>query len=449
MPPTSRIVLITIAAVAFLAAPLLTSCGKAIGGSNVANAAGTSNGASEPSSGTASGAPEPTAAEDAAKDEPDLLSLGAGAYPVKRLREYSIAYDTVSLMDERSSTGWTSPEGDLAAESLVLSLPEQTVLKKISFDCGYRDHTCAKDFTVEMSDKSADDGFQKIAAGTIEEDKQGQTFTVSAEVPGRWVRLTILNNHGADRFIQLDEFRATGTQLTHTQIGNISGTYDSDAGWMHIKQEGTSVTGCYYTRGGTFEGGVDGRVMKITWCDNCNLSSKATGTALFAFSPDGSEFIGFWEDGSNTYRKLQGWTGKRKSTDVGTCPNWAGAGIEEQTTHELAAGGRVRLYGVNFDTDSDVIKDESKPTLDKMVAILKKNADWKITIEGHTDARASAAHNQALSERRAASVAKYMESQGIAADRLKSIGYGDTKPVADNETEFGRAQNRRVELVKE
>jgi outer membrane protein OmpA-like peptidoglycan-associated protein len=443
MPSASRRSFVTITAAVLFSALLLSACSKAAGGSGNANAD------TPVPSATASAAPSAeSVSENAAKDEPDLLSLGAGAYPVKRLREYSGAYDTVSLIDERSSTSWTSPEGDLAAESLVLSLPEQTVLKKISFDCGYRDHSCAKDFTVEMSDKSADDGFQKIAAGTIDEDKKDQAFAVSAEVPGRWVRLTILNNHGADRFIQLDEFRGTGTQLTQTQIQNIGGTYDSDAGWMHIKQEGTSVTGCYYTRGGIFEGGLDGRVMKITWCDNCDLSSKATGTALLAFSPDGSEFTGFWEDQSNTWRKLQGWTGKRKSADVGSCPNWAGAGVEEQTARDLAANGRVILYGINFDTDSDVIKDESKPTLDKMVAILKKNADWKITIEGHTDARASAAHNQTLSERRAAAVVKYLESQGIAADRLKSVGYGDTKPVADNETEFGRAQNRRVELVK-
>ena len=118
-------------------------------------------------------------------------------------------------------------------------------------------------------------------------------------------------------------------------------------------------------------------------------------------------------------------------------------------TKDLEEFGRARVYGINFDTDSDVIKDESKPTLDKIVAVLKAKPDWKLTIEGHTDLTSTPEHNQQLSERRAVSVRNYLQVAGIDPSRLKTVGYGATKPVASNGTELGRAQNRRVELTKQ
>lgn len=121
---------------------------------------------------------------------------------------------------------------------------------------------------------------------------------------------------------------------------------------------------------------------------------------------------------------------------------------EERLTKELEESGRARVYGINFDSDSDQIKDESKPTLDKIVSMLKAN-NWKLTIEGHTDSTSTPRHNQDLSERRAASVKKYLQSAGIDGSRLKTAGYGATKPVASNDDELGRAQNRRVELAKQ
>ena len=117
-------------------------------------------------------------------------------------------------------------------------------------------------------------------------------------------------------------------------------------------------------------------------------------------------------------------------------------------TKDLAELGRTRIYGINFDSDSDVLRDESKPTLDRIAALLKAKADWKLTIEGHTDSTATAAHNQQLSQRRAEAVRAYLQKAGIEGARLKAVGLGATKPVAGNETEIGRAQNRRVELVK-
>lgn len=115
----------------------------------------------------------------------------------------------------------------------------------------------------------------------------------------------------------------------------------------------------------------------------------------------------------------------------------------------LAEAGRVATQGIYFDTGSDRIRPESTPTLKEIAAMLSEHADLKLTIEGHTDNVGNAAANQALSERRAAAVAKYLsEAHGIDAGRLSSKGLGASKPVTSNDTPQGRQSNRRVELVK-
>lgn len=114
----------------------------------------------------------------------------------------------------------------------------------------------------------------------------------------------------------------------------------------------------------------------------------------------------------------------------------------------LMSDGRVATQGILFDTGSDRIRPESTPTLKEMVGMLQEHADLKLAIEGHTDSVGDAAANQTLSEKRAAAVKAYLVGQGIADGRLRSAGFGATKPAASNDTPEGRQQNRRVELVK-
>ena len=108
----------------------------------------------------------------------------------------------------------------------------------------------------------------------------------------------------------------------------------------------------------------------------------------------------------------------------------------------------MRLYGINFDSDSDVIRPESKPTLDRVVAMLKANPTLNVTIGGHTDNTSTPEHNQDLSTRRANAVKQYLVTAGIDAARMDATGYGSSQPVATNDTALGRAANRRVELAQ-
>jgi outer membrane protein OmpA-like peptidoglycan-associated protein len=100
-----------------------------------------------------------------------------------------------------------------------------------------------------------------------------------------------------------------------------------------------------------------------------------------------------------------------------------------------------------FDFDSAEIKSVAYPMLDEASYILKKNPELNVEIDGHTDSTGPADYNMKLSERRANAVMEYFVSKGVAAEQLTIKGFGLTKPAAGNDTEEGRAKNRRVELT--
>lgn len=114
---------------------------------------------------------------------------------------------------------------------------------------------------------------------------------------------------------------------------------------------------------------------------------------------------------------------------------------------------RIVLRGINFDFDKYNIKNEFKPVLDEAASVLKSRPDIvEVMIEGHTDAMGTDAYNQKLSEKRAESVKKYLISKGLSPMQLKTVGFGESKPIAPNklangkDNPEGRAMNRRVEF---
>lgn len=115
----------------------------------------------------------------------------------------------------------------------------------------------------------------------------------------------------------------------------------------------------------------------------------------------------------------------------------------------IAATGKVALYGIYFDSGKSLIKAESKPTLEQIAALLKADPTLKLGVVGYTDNVGGAASNLALSKRRADAVmTALVEDYAIASERLTANGAGMESPLASNDSEEGRAKNRRVELVK-
>lgn len=112
----------------------------------------------------------------------------------------------------------------------------------------------------------------------------------------------------------------------------------------------------------------------------------------------------------------------------------------------IQVGETVELQNIFFEFDKYRLLPESKVELDKLVKMLKNNPEMKIRLQGHTDNQGTEEYNMELSENRAKSVHDYLVENGIAKDRLSYKGFGESKPIATNETEEGRAKNRRTEF---
>ena len=121
----------------------------------------------------------------------------------------------------------------------------------------------------------------------------------------------------------------------------------------------------------------------------------------------------------------------------------------DSLTQTLKTSGFARIYGIYFDTDKATMKKESESTLEVIAEVLKNNKDLDIYVVGHTDSVGDLDYNMNLSMRRAQSVVnELINNYGIAENRLIPKGVGELSPVATNETDKGKAKNRRVELVK-
>ena len=116
------------------------------------------------------------------------------------------------------------------------------------------------------------------------------------------------------------------------------------------------------------------------------------------------------------------------------------------TLEGCAAGDKIVLRGVNFEYDKSRLTSNAKTILDDVTDALNAASTVTVELGGHTDARGSDEYNQKLSERRASSVRQYLIGKGVDAGRMTAVGYGESQPVADNETDEGRELNRRVEL---
>lgn len=120
--------------------------------------------------------------------------------------------------------------------------------------------------------------------------------------------------------------------------------------------------------------------------------------------------------------------------------------VQNLTLTPLEKGEKIVLNNIFFAFDKFTLFDESKPELNYVANILKKDEDIVVEISGHTDSKGADAYNQRLSQNRANTVAKYLIDQGVAKERLKIVGYGESNPTETNETEEGRSKNRRVEF---
>jgi outer membrane protein OmpA-like peptidoglycan-associated protein len=154
------------------------------------------------------------------------------------------------------------------------------------------------------------------------------------------------------------------------------------------------------------------------------------------------EGIAFWFDHNMQLYATVLYTARVKNAVI----NLPAVEKEPVAVKEKKAAEKLRLPIVHFDFDKYNVKKLYVPDLDQHIAYLSANPSSPVTVEGHTDSIGSDQYNQKLSERRASAVRKYLIEKGIASSRIRVVGYGEQRPIADNKTAEGRAINRRAEF---
>jgi len=186
-----------------------------------------------------------------------------------------------------------------------------------------------------------------------------------------------------------------------------------------------------------------GAVGTVGWCAGCSPRHVAAKRAR----PEGDVYVSLHieQDNSTTPASVQLDVIETKPMESGLVVMNA-----ENLAGDITRTGHASVYGIYFDTGKADLKPESEATLKEIAKLLQENPRLKLYVVGHTDNVGDLASNMDLSARRAESVLSALTTRhGVAAARLRAVGDGPTAPVASNDSEEGRAKNRRVELVKQ
>ena len=186
-----------------------------------------------------------------------------------------------------------------------------------------------------------------------------------------------------------------------------------------------------------------GTVGKVGWCGGCSPRQLSAKLAR----PEGDVYMSVYmeQDNSNTPVNIQLDVIEVKAMESGLV-----AVNAESLAGDITRTGHASVYGIYFDTGKADVKPESDAALKEIAKLLQQNAALKLYVVGHTDDTGQVASNMDLARRRADAVVNVLSAKyGIAAARLNAQGVGPLAPMATNDSEEGRAKNRRVELVKQ
>ena len=377
----------------------------------------------------------------------DLVAIAAGASVVSGPSADQQKQSPWFLLDEDPASPYAQLGTATAPPPLVIALSDEVLVDRVSVD--YKRDSLADHIPERVQIAASQDG--SAWTPIVDEElhlppKDDVTLLAKHPVPGRFLRVTLVGSHATqskDGLQELQELRVFGKRVTSEPAPSATGTYAiTGVGTVHLTQHGATVTGCIdrpakQTR---IAGGFDGRVLRFLLTEP---ASSDSGPVVMTFGA-GRAFYGFWSGGVEAHPFMTVFEGPKTGEQAGACPG----DKAEAVTTDLAATGRARLFGVVFDLESDKIRDDAKPSLDRVVAVLKAQPELKLRIEAHTDASATPPHNQILSGKQTIAVRQYLVAAGIDARRLEMKAMGATAALAPNASPLGRAVNRRVEIVK-
>lgn len=382
----------------------------------------------------------------------DLIDYGSGAFPVAaddRLAA-EVARAVLDGLGGFISLPGIESEGPEEPIQLVVELPALTTFTSFavppmsSFGCCRGTHI--RTVTVGGSATGPADGFEELVRFDVEPDvyDADQEFPATASPPVRWLRITLEGRQVIDpedyHGTTFTDLRGYGTQEPReAEADEFTGIYltgggggGANANRIELIQDGALVTGCRQSGGAVREltGGIENGILKVLAGDGV--------PSLYLIDSQG-RLLGV--EVGRSYGRTVGVPGGNP-TD---CSPITGEPINSVAVALEACEAAV-IYGVNFDVDSDRLRPDSDPALEQILAALEGSPDLAVTVEGHTDSDASDEYNLDLSQRRADSVVAWLVERGVSASRLTATGFGESQPVADNETAAGKAANRRVEI---
>jgi hypothetical protein len=230
----------------------------------------------------------------------------------------------LNLIDESNRTDW---EGEGGQAVFVLELAEETELSRMSFDTAglNKDRKAPRAFTVELSNTSANSGFEEVLSGEMRMNANNQSFGFKeGERPvGRWVRLTINSNHGED-YTALLGFHGYGRQMTSSVVApNVTGSYEgrSGLGMIHLRQDGNRVTGCYSYQQGEVSGVIRGRALILNIIETDSSGDATPRTGIFQLGADRRNLVGLVRNNTVSAREgfAEYYSAEKTSNSAGGC----------------------------------------------------------------------------------------------------------------------------------
>lgn len=261
-----------------------------------------------------------------AQSEADLFAFAQGARIVAAPADVAMSQmdsSPLNLIDGSVKTDWT---GEAKGPPVfVFELEERSELDRIAFDTAFlnRDAKAVRAVRVEISDTSATTGFSTIVETRLQMLKDNQNFSFDPKKPlpvGRWVRLTVLDNYGADEYSAFTGFRGYGHKLTaEATMPDVTGSYEGHSGWgtINLTQQGDRVTGCYEYQQGQVTGVIKGRTMTLDMLETSSDGSTIRHRAFFDLSRNGRELVGM---GRNTDPALIGYFDYYSADRIGNRP---------------------------------------------------------------------------------------------------------------------------------
>lgn len=372
---------------------------------------------------------------------PDLLTFARGAMPIaiEGGDAYRVDMTHAVRMVDGHPGGFvfaSRTEADTEV-GIVFALPAPTRFTDFEIpnvlETPSPSQTFFQDVVIEGSPAGPTGPWMALAAAELEtHGAAGEVTRVASdpEVSVGWIRVRLrggIEVTDGPMFFEFSEIVGRGSQESPALETGLGGSWRGRGVALTLQQTGPSVVGCY-DRGSPLTGTVTGTLL----------------TAIGIGADDGvvSHFIvGRTEDGLRGLRSTNGapfrlFEGTRDDGRPVECPE----------TDPPDVGCGAVLHGVRFAFDSADLLPESDSTLDRLADAFRDALSAVVTIEGHTSSEGDEAYNMGLSDRRAASVVEALIERGVARDRLRSAGRGETSPIASNDVEAGRAMNRRVEV---